>query len=147
MNLIIESKVDITDFCEWLVVEHITPYIATHINQKKAQRFDDIINKYIVTLPKRMLFTDDIILASAYNLTVSKEDDNHIIRIDSNAFIPNTIGGNDDYAFPKAMQLQWQPKVQAKVLLSEFADLKPNFEELLRILRLRNTRLQEETMH
>ena len=90
MNLIIESKVDITDFCEWLVVEHITPYIATHINQKKAQRFDDIINKYIVTLPKRMLFTDDIILASAYNLIVSKEDDNHIIRIDSNAFIPNT---------------------------------------------------------
>ena len=36
--------------------------------------------------------------------------------------------GDDDYAFPKAMHLQWQPKVQAKVLLSEFADLREPIE-------------------
>lgn len=90
MNLVIDSKVDISDFCEWLIKEHITPYIVTHINQKKAQRFDDIINKSIVTMPKRVLFADEILLASAYNLVVSKSNNSYIIRLDSNIFIPNT---------------------------------------------------------
>lgn len=90
MNLIIESAVDITDFCNWLITQ-IQSYIKLNLNNKKVERFDKYINENIPMQPKRILTTAELISAASYNLVVNKIQNNYIIQIDSNVFIPNTF--------------------------------------------------------
>lgn len=90
MNLIIESSVDIIDFCKWLITQ-IQSYMKSNLNIKRADIFDKYINENIPMQPKRILITKDLILSASYNLIVNKVQNNYIIEIDPNIFIPNTF--------------------------------------------------------
>ena len=89
MNLIIESKIDITKFCEWLIKE-IQNYMQLNLNKQKASKFDEYINEHVLMYPKRLLSSSEIIIAAAYNLIIRKSQNSYIIELDPNRFIPNT---------------------------------------------------------
>lgn len=96
MQLIIDGKNTrntLKEFCLWLI-DKMHNYISTEVKTEHLARFNAYLtNSDIILyndLKQRPIFTDDILIGSAYNLIVVKRGVDYVIKIDDNVKIPHT---------------------------------------------------------
>ena len=76
------------DFIVYLIRE-IRYYLPLKINKRKLIKWDDYLNSIgITTTDKYKISSYNVLLAGAHSLTYKKIDDEYIINIDNNAYMP-----------------------------------------------------------
>lgn len=87
----IRLKDDKNIFTEDFVVfyiERIKQKLPTMINKKKLYRWDDYLNQLDITNGRYTLTAYNILIAGVNNLVYKKINDEYIINVNNNAFIP-----------------------------------------------------------
>ena len=76
------------DFIVYLIRE-IRYYLPLKINKRKLIKWDDYLNSIgITTTDKYKISSYNVLLAGVHSLTYKKIDDEYIINIDNNAYMP-----------------------------------------------------------
>ena len=83
-----DSSTFTDDFIVYLIRE-IRYYLPLKINKRKLIKWDDYLNSIgITTTDKYKISSYNVLLAGVHSLTYKKIDDEYIINIDNNAYMP-----------------------------------------------------------
>mgnify|MGYP006326520591 CR=1 FL=1 len=130
MELVITNKLetDLTDFCNQIIMK-MQEYIMIEVNQDHLEVFDNFINQkmqipWVSQKMKRPLKTGSLLKASCQHLKVNNfNNQTYIIKIDSNATIPETYAKFIDIAkLVNYGNIQLSPYPIITKMMNYFAD-------------------------
>lgn len=94
LHIELEQDLELYNFLKWLP-NKMADYLIENIDSRKLIYFDEYINsdniiKWRSERLKHILTSKDILIAGTYNLTIDHNNNSYTIRLNPNAFIPDT---------------------------------------------------------